>query len=209
MKTELKRRATRKHFRYLNKQEVLDPIKYLNDFFTDQTDINYWRTEVELLLLSGLDGKLRRNGLDYGFIAQRLIKHIEIAYIFYKEGNIKQTTLYKPHLKKKSDIRSFFKHYEGKQPIKEILYLFFKYQSLKDWCYQIDEILCNASVALKKYHPPILIDSLLIYHYTKSLINALHQIHLDGGLAFYTPSFIFKKEEPVKTSEVKEEVITE
>lgn len=186
---KINNKLSKQNFRYLNETEIASPLHYLHDFYVDKIDFATWRSHVTHFLLAGLDGRLRRNGLEYGYIAQRLIKHIETAYVIYKQSNIKSYTAYKRHLDK---IREMYDltHQENILSEKETLYLFFKYQSLKEWVDEIDSLLCNASIALKNYHHSINSEAVIVYHLITSLTDTLYQIHQKNGVEIELPSYI-------------------
>ncbi len=177
------------NFRYVDETEISFPLHYLHDFYTDKIDFTTWKSHVIHFLLAGLDGRLRRNGLEYGYISQRLIKHIETAYVIYKQSNIKAHTVHKRHLSK---IKEMFDltYQENLLSEKETLYLFFKYQSLKGWVEEIDSLVCNASIGLKNYHHKIHSEAVIIYHLISCLTDALYKIHQNNGVEIELPSYI-------------------
>lgn len=180
MKT-INKKITKKHFRYLNGKERKQPLIVLDDLYEDKIDFQDFRTQTELLLLGGLDGRLRRNGFEYQLIGQRLKKLIEIAYILYIEAGIKNNVNYRPHLDNIREMYSILKR-GTIYNINEVLFLFFGYQSLKGWRKEIDDLVSNASLGLNNYHHRINDDALILYNYTMALIDSLHQIYQDRGL---------------------------
>ncbi|TDQ75428.1 hypothetical protein [Sphingobacterium yanglingense] len=186
---KINNKLSKQNFRYAGKQEIIDPISILDDFYNAKVDFTSWKNQVKHFLLAGLDGRLRRNGLEYGYISQHLINHIEIAYIIYKQSNIKAHTTYKRHL---SNLSEMYKVTSPSSLLteKETLYLFFRYQSLKGWVEEIDSLVCNASIGLKDYHHEINSEAVIIYHLISSLTDALYQIHQKNGVEIELPSYI-------------------
>lgn len=186
---KINNKLSKHNFRYAGKQEINDPIYCLDDFYSAKVDFTSWKNQVKHFLLAGLDGRLRRNGLEYGYISQHLIKHIEIAYIIYKQSNIKSHTTYKRHL---TNLNEMYEKTSQSSLLtdKETLYLFFKYQSLKGWVQEIDSLLCHASTGLKNYHHDVQSESVIVYYHISSLTDALYQIHQNNGLEIELPSYI-------------------
>lgn len=186
---KINNKLSKQNFRYVGKQEIIDPISFLDDFYSSKVDFTSWKNQVIHFLLAGLDGRLRRNGLEYGYISQHLIKHIETAYIIYKQSNIKTHTTYKQHL---SNLNEMFETTNQSSLLtdNETLYLFFKYQSLKGWVEEIDSLVCNSSIGLKNYYHEINSEAVIIYHLISSLTDALYQIHQKNGVEIELPSYI-------------------
>lgn len=177
MKKELKT----KKFRYLEKDEIKRPLHYLHEFYRHEVKFESWRMEVELLLLSGLDGRLKRIGFEYGLIGQRLIKQIEAAYALYIQANIKDKVRFRSNVQTMPEMYAVLGQEHIYQPA-EALLLFFEYHSLKDWIQEIEWVVGYASLGLKKYlHGPN-DDSLLIYSRTMALVDSLYQIYLSDGM---------------------------
>ncbi|MBE8720165.1 hypothetical protein [Sphingobacterium pedocola] len=68
-----------KHFRYLSKEYVKDPLQYIR-FFYDQYELRHWQEKVYVFLTSG-SAQFRPPLFDPYYVHQNIIKHIEIAYI--------------------------------------------------------------------------------------------------------------------------------
>lgn len=186
---KINKKLYKQNFRYVDETEISAPLQSLDDFYTSKVDFKAWKNQVTQFLLAGLDGRLRRNGLEYGYISQRLIKHIEIAYIIYKQSNIKAHATYKRHLK---GIKEMHKT-TGQSHLltdKETLYLFFRYQSLKGWVDEIDALVSNACIALKNYHDNINSEAVIVYHLISTLTDALYQIQQKNGLEIELPPYI-------------------
>ncbi|TJZ61249.1 hypothetical protein FAZ15_08605 [Sphingobacterium olei] len=196
MKTSNKK-ISRKHLRHLNKKERKQPLIVLKDLYEDKTDFQDFRTQVELLLLGGIDGRLRRNGFEYQLVGNRLKKQIEVAYILYIEADIKNNANYSPHIDNIKEMYSILKR-GTIYNISEALFLFFGYQSLKGWRNEIDDLVSNASLGLKNYHHRMNDDALILYNYTMALVNSLHQIYQEEGLILELELPVYIK--PVNTN---------
>lgn len=192
MKTTNKTLA-KKHFRYLSKKEIKDPLSILIDLYEDQTDFETFRLEVDLLLLGGLDRRLQRNGFDHHYTGQRLKRQIEVAYILYVEMLIKEKVNYNPHAK---NIRETYAILNRNRiyDTQEALFLFFGYRSLAGWRNDVDDILSQASFVLNDYPRSPMDDCLILYHYLTTLVDTLHHIYKDGGVEIALPSYVKLKD---------------
>lgn len=75
-----------KNFRYLDKEDVKDPIGYINFFYT-QHDFDQWREKVYVFITSGF----RKDSFpmhDPVFANRELKKHVEIAYLLLIKNNV-------------------------------------------------------------------------------------------------------------------------
>ncbi|GEM_PF-2061550 len=189
MKT-LDKKLSKQHFRYLGKAEISNPIEAIKVFYESETSYASWKRQTALFLQAGLDLRLKISGLDYTHIGQRLIKHIELAYVIYRQARLKH--FISPKSTKIKTIKEMF-HFKNQTFTyghAEIIQLFFCYQRLEKWRTEIDYIAGTACNELKTYFQEPHEDSLLLYIYITHLVEALHQIYLDGGLKMAFPSCV-------------------
>lgn len=177
----MKKKLKNRKFRYVEKDEISKPLQSLHQFYKLDVSFKTWRMDVELLLLSGLDGRLKRNGFEYGLTAQRLIKQVEIAYVLYTAANIKKKVDFQRHVKSVREMYGVLNQ-ERVYSTTEALFLFFECQSLNEWRVELDFMISYASLALENEDNPNNDNALLVYIRIMALIDALHQIYLDNGM---------------------------
>lgn len=177
----MEKKLKTKKFRYVEKNEISKPLQSLHQFYELDVSFETWRMDVELLLLSGLDGRLKRNGFEHGLIGQRLIKQIEIAYVLYIQANIKKRVDFQRHVRSVREMYGVLDQ-ERVYSVTEALFLFFECQSLKKWRVEVDCMISYASSALEDDNNPNNDSALLVYIRMMALVDALHQIYLDNGM---------------------------
>lgn len=181
-----------KHFRYLSRKEIKDPLSYLKYHFVDVTTIALWSRDVTALLQSSIDKRLTLKGYPYVSIGQDLIKHVEIAYVIYVNCRIKH--LSQDCMKVNSNL-SRRNHFEKERLYRpeEILYLFFSFQPLQRWREEIDWMTHKAFADWTgyKYEPEK--NSMIHYVYITELIYALYQIYEEDGVELEFPEYIKPK----------------
>lgn len=194
MMKSTKHQLKAKHFHYLTGSERKKPLSVLVNLYGRETDFRFFFTEVDFLLLSGLDGRLRRDGFEYHYIGLRLQRQIEVAYILYVDMGIQYKVSYCPHSKSIEQMYATLSRH-SMYDIKEALFLFFDYKSLAAWREQVDEIVSHASFSINGYHNEALEDSLIIYHYIRTLVSTLNQVYEDGGVKVEQPDYLISKVE--------------
>lgn len=182
----------RQKFRYIEKGEIEKPLHHLHEFYKQDVPFEDWRTDVELLLLSGLDGRLKRNGFEYSLTGQRLIKHIEIAYVLYVVADIKNRARFQRHPETIRGMYNILTRGYLYQPT-EALLLFFECKSLEDWIQQMELIVNFASLSLTAYEHQSNDDGLFIYNRTMALVDSLHRIYKNDSLEMDMLGDTFKR----------------
>lgn len=177
-----------KHFRYLSKREIKDPLSYLDELYRNQTDFISFRKEVDLFLQSGLDPRLRIDGMEYCYTAQLFIKQVELAYVIYVQGGIYVQGSPPIKLRSTADLYSYLRN-TAPSPCLAIQQ-FFEWMSLNRWREEIDHMACIASISLKTLSFESHGDSLMIYTLGVRLVDALYQIYEDDGVELEFPEYI-------------------
>ena len=180
-----------KHFRYLSKREIKDPLSYLDELYRNQTDFISFRKEVDLFLQSGLDPRLRIEGMEYCYAAQLFIKQVELAYVFYVNGGIYLRDRAKIKIRSAADLYCYLGN-TAPSPYWAIQQ-FFKLMSLNRWREEIDHMACVASISLKTRFLESHGDSLMIYTLGVQLVDALYQIYEEDGVELEFPKYIKPK----------------
>ncbi|MBD1427428.1 hypothetical protein [Sphingobacterium arenae] len=188
MKT-ITKTLSKKNFRYLDKKEIKDPLSYLKNYFGDVTNIKYWSGDVKAFLQSSLDKRLTMTGYPYVSIGQELIKHIEIAYVIYRQARIKEVLHDFTALRSNQD-RGKHHQKERMYTPEEILYLFFKFQSLKQWQNEIDWMTHKAFACWTGYEYEPGENAVVYYVYIVELIYALYNIQKEGKLVLDVPFYV-------------------
>lgn len=177
----MKKKLKEKNFRYLKKMEIQKPLQCLHLFYKLDVPFRDWRRDVELLLLSGLDGRLKRNGFEHGLAGQRLIKQIELAYVLYVQADIKNKIRFCPHAKTIRETYNVLNQPNLYLPV-EALVLFFEYQSLTAWREEVDSLIGYASIAFEEDTSNENEEGLIVYTYTMAMIDALYELYQADGM---------------------------
>lgn len=194
------KKLSKKHFRYLSKAEIKNPLTYLKDLYTQQTDFDYFKREADLFLQAGLDPRLKVKGIDNGYISQRFIKQIEIAYVFYISLGLHKEKLPRTELTIVQE-RSAYLRQTSHDPF-YVIHRFFTFMTLDDWRREIDYITCIAANELENVRFDSHEDALLMYIYGKQLIQTLHQIYQAGGLKIDLPEYIQSNNKEVEQQNI-------
>jgi|SRR5690606_6933347 len=133
-----------KHFRYVTRKVIQNPMWYLNDFFGSQTSLAYWLGHINLLLNAATYSDLADPEFqDNMFSAKQLIEQVEVAYVIFRQCNLKKQP--KPltfFITREDHVAYFEGRYTigGKVDPADTLSKFFSFQSLKKWYQTLDDI---------------------------------------------------------------------
>ncbi len=138
-----------KHFRYLSKEYIEDPLKYLEDFFGQETYIRYFLMDINLLINAASSLKMNYPHANSGYNTKKLIELVEITYVIFKKCNLKKLKNPLDFIQCDSD---YWNYVSGdclsvndiESPEDEIS-RFFSHQSLVQWYETLDEIWINIS----------------------------------------------------------------
>lgn len=194
------KKLSENYFRYLSKEEINNPLMYLENLYTQQTDYLSFEKENDLFLQAGLDPRLKVQGIDYPYASQRLIKQIEIAYVFYISLGLHKKKLSKVKLNSTKECYEYVRM-SGHDPFYVIPRLF-ELMSLEEWREEIDYITCTACNELKHCYFVLHEDALLMYVYGKQLIHTLHQIYQAGGIKIDFPEYIQPNKKEVEQQNI-------
>lgn len=138
-----------KHFRYLSKEYIEDPLKYLEDFYEQETYHHYFVMEINLLINAASNVKMNCPNSSLGYNTKKLITFVEIAYVIFKKCNLKKLKNPLNFIQCVSDYWNYvsgecFSVNDIESPEDEIS-RFFSHQSLGQWYETLDEIWINIS----------------------------------------------------------------
>ena len=175
-----------KHFRYLSKTDIDDPMVYLNDFFENEICIEYWPHQIGLVINAAANEEMNSEWIEAGFYVKRLIKQVELAYVIFKKCEIQYQEKPLNFLK---CIRDYWNYVSGSGlTVDEVdlpadtISRFFSYQSLRDWYGTLDDLwetICNRNgdFLCNEGNEILAVRELL-----KRLAIALHRIYQNGVL---------------------------
>lgn len=136
-----------KHFRYLSKENIENPMGYLNNFYKTETDLANWLDDLNALVNASFCAKMKgAHTQSNGYHCKKLIEQVEFAYSIFIRCNLK---------KKKGELNFQPVDYRQLQPLNkqkptntelwifETLRLFFTFQDLKGWYKTLDRIWVN------------------------------------------------------------------
>src|SRR5690606_16879480 len=96
------------NFRYVTKEIIKNPMTYLDDFFRSQTRIQYWLREIGLLVdFAAYRGMACPVLLENRYHCRQLIKQVEVAYVVYRQCNLKKRKKPLSFFKNREDYWSF------------------------------------------------------------------------------------------------------
>lgn len=144
-KTEKKLKA--KHFRYLSKENIENPMCYINNLYKSVTNLASWLDDLNALVNASFCAKMKGAHQQWnGYHCKTLIEQVEFAYSIFVRYNLK---------KKKGNLNfhpvdyrqiSSLDHQSLPKTEKwffETLRLFFSFQDLKGWYETLDRIWVN------------------------------------------------------------------
>lgn len=175
-----------KHFRYLSKEYIEDPLIYLKEFFEQETYVHYFVKDINLLINAASNVKMNSPHSHSGHNTKKLIELVELAYVIFK----------KCHLKKLKNPLDFFKcdsdywnYVSGEclsvndieSPEDEIS-RFFSHQSLGQWYETLDEIWINIGDRNGEFLGSVSKEILATRELLQRLAISLHKIYENKSL---------------------------
>ena len=138
------------NFRYVTKEMIRNPMVYLDDFFRSQTKIDCWLRSIHLLINAAAypdlaSPEFQENGGD----AKKLIEQLEVAYVIYRQCNLKTQANPLTFFKTREDYLAYLFRGEytvyGEVNPADSLSKVFSFQSLAEWYETLDDIWLYAS----------------------------------------------------------------
>lgn len=205
------KKLKKKHFRYLGKKEIANPMVYIDEFFGSETDLKSWKTDISIFVDAAYTSKNRISGFEYGFTYKRIIGQIEVAYTIYCLPGFERRTSERK-VKSSKDIRHAIDNLYVIDPEKTIA-RFFVYRRLEQWREIVDDML--SQVATHDFIYPIdQYDNILeIKELLLELAEALHIIYEQEGIELNPHPLFFIREnkdtDPEANNDVQEEIKTD
>ncbi|MDR2271842.1 MAG: hypothetical protein LBF27_13140 [Sphingobacterium sp.] len=190
-----------KHFRYLSKEYIEDPMKYLIEFFEQETHVHYFITDINLLVNAASNAKMNSPHSHSGYNTKKLIELVELAYVIFKKCNLKKVKNPLDFFKSDSD---YWNYVSGEclsvndieLPEDEIS-RFFSYQSLGQWYEVLDEIWINISDRNGEFLGNVGKEILAVRELLQRLAISLHKIYENKSL----PNCITNNQEEIENDE--------
>lgn len=172
-----------KHFRYLSKEYVKDPDRFLKEV-VQQWGLN-WSSNFNYLINSSLYPPMRTStAFEYGFMHQQLGQMIEVAYVIFKKSALKtvpgdQLFQYSCNEMFEAEIEES-KIFPGKA-----LRTFFGFKSVKEWLAVLDDLLRRRDYGLDNMEElPVNLEYIPIRELLTKLPKILQEIYDRGGYSF-------------------------
>jgi len=181
-----------KHFRYVTRKVIRNPMWYLNDFSVVKP---VWLGHINLLLNAATYSDLADPEFqDNMFSAKQLIEQVEVAYVVFRQCNLKKQP--KPltfFITREDHVAYFEGRYTigGKVDPADTLSKFFSFQSLKKWYQTLDDICLYVSRptgAMSGLETITVIRELLL-----RLARAMFDIYEARGLCIDVPSYFIAR----------------
>ncbi|MDF2516237.1 MAG: hypothetical protein K0R59_1533 [Sphingobacterium sp.] len=175
-----------KHFRYLSKEYIADPLKYLKEFFEQETYVHYFVKDINLLVNAASNAKMNSPYSNLGYNTKKLITFVEIAYVIFKKCSLKKLKNPLDFFKCDSD---YWNYVSGEclsvndieSPEDEIS-RFFSFQSLGQWYEVLDEIWINMSDRNGEFLGNVGKEILATRELLQRLAISLHKIYENKSL---------------------------
>lgn len=174
-----------KHFRYLNKEYVKDPNKFL-DFFAGSA--YNWEKYFYHLIVSHVDSKCSTYAyFNYGEALCYLGRSIECGYLIIQKTNISPSTENGVYA---FETKNDFSNYAYKDGVdsEKVLSNFFGYKTLKQWYDFLDTVLLSFGhknkVSALWPSDKMTADIFQTLAHIEQLTIALYNIDFNGGLTY-------------------------
>lgn len=193
-----------KHFRYLTKEIIKDPMKYLDDFFRLEIDFESWQKEIRLITMYSCYPTMfrRRTYMDASSYCKKLIEQVEMAYvIFVKNGVQKQVKGTLSFFNCRNDYFNYHYNrltYNGEENPCHELSLFFSYMSLAEWYKTLDDFWIYMGIDENEYGDHFGDRIVIIQELLLRLAYALHAIHKNDKLILTDSNKNTDSEEEIK-----------
>lgn len=192
-----------KHFRYLTKEIIKNPMKYLEDFFERYIHFGPWLNEVRLLVISSCYPEIlsRKYYVDGSFLCKKLIQQVEMAYVIFVQSGVQKQE--NESFRFFNCRRDYFNYTNNKleDPYYQ-LSLFFSYMSLADWYKTLDNFWIYMAMDENDDNDRFGDRIIVIQELLLLLANALHSIYENKGMETPIPAHCYvNREEEEKINE--------
>lgn len=182
-----------KHFRYITKTHIENPVEYLNNFFKQEIDVESWLKEIDITLCAAAYPALNNHKfVETGFNCRRMVEQLEVAYVIYKQCHLThlpvKLSLFENHDSYVSNILS-----DRIEP-SECIARFFLFQSLNEWYSTMDDLLMYLTYSEKPNYELFGDKIIAIRAFWIDLVRALHCIYVEGGLEVTVPAYAIPKD---------------
>ncbi|MDR2284728.1 MAG: hypothetical protein LBE37_16050 [Sphingobacterium sp.] len=202
-----------KYFRYLNQEDIDDPMGYLNNFYCGDLKLEHWLTDINTLLSTSVNIEMKSPiPIGIGKTIKCLIEQVEFGYLIFKKLKLKKQAHPLDFYKSKVDLENFKNNntitLDGKEAYLDTISKFFSYLNLKDWLSTLDILWINLTEREKtiKGFDSIGEDRIVAYQeLLKRLAISLYRIYENGEFPEYSANKSLKnklndiKKEPSKT----------
>lgn len=195
-----------KHFRYLNKDTVKNPMIYIRNFYRYEINVISWMNNINLFVQAGcLPEMADRVHAETAFHCKQMIEQIEIAYVIFKQCRIPKQKNPLQFVAQREDHYNYTSKVEytwkGKRDPYDTLSKFFSYQSLNKWYTTMDDLMIYMSTKESSYYDKFGDKILAIKELLIRLAFAMYYIYEDKHLQITVPSYV--KAEPAPVHEGK------
>lgn len=184
-----------KHFRYLSKDVVKNPMIYIRDFYRYETNIIYWMNNIQLFVNAATVPEMAdRNFAENGYHCKQMIKQIEAAYVIFHQCQLPIQEAPLDFFATKEDYHNYLFKLEfttnGHVAPADTLSKFFSYQSLQKWYDIMDDIMHYLTVPDSGNYEYFGDQIMAIRELLIRLAFALHYIYEDEGISLNVPSYV-------------------
>lgn len=195
-----------KHFRYLSKDYVKNPMNYIRNFYRYETDIFSWMNNITLFVQAGCYPDMAdRAHAETGFHCKWMIEQIEAAYVIFKQCRIRKQKYPLQLVADRKDYINYSAHLEytwkGKRDPYDMLSKFFSYQCLNKWYETMDDLMIYMTTKESSYYDKFGDKILAIKEFLIRLAFALYYIYEDEHMLIPVPSYV--KADPAPPHEAK------
>lgn len=181
-----------KNFRYLSKEYVKDPMIYLDEFFEQQTKIDYWLRDINILINAATNAKINAQAQSTSYHIRQLIEQVEIAYVIFKKCAIKTQNNPLSFFASTKDYWNYV--IDGKYTSNGItsptdtISRFFSYQTLQLWYQTLDSLWINIGDRGDEFLHNQGNDILAVRELIQRLVVSLDKIREKGFLPYHKHS---------------------
>lgn len=190
-------------YRYISQSTQNNPIQYLDDFFSNEVQIEDWLADIESWIHAGIYSPMvDLPHLEFGFLYCRLIQQLEVAHVITQQcllhsppsDRILPLPPIVPLLRDEVRIRKFASA--------DTLSKFFTYQDLNGWYRTFDLLLTGIGAHPASQQGDRFGDhSVLIQHLIMLMNISLYNIYLNKGLKCAVPSYLIPEPAPTKAQQ--------
>lgn len=198
-----------KHFRYLSKDVVKNPMIYIRDFYRYETNIICWMNSIQLFVNAAAFPEMAdRSFAENGYHLKQMIKQIEAAYVIFHQCQLPIQDAPLNFFATKGDYHNYLFRMEhtvnGKLAPADTISKFFSYQSLQKWYETMEDIMHYLTVPDSGNYEYFGDQIIVIREMLIRLAFALSYIYENEGLSLTVPSYVKAvNKEPHQSTEKK------